>query len=56
MKKVSKKKLEKAIKEDIEWGLYDKTEPLAKEFFGRLKGKLKQSTQEIKDEIKKGWN
>jgi antitoxin component of MazEF toxin-antitoxin module len=33
-----------------------KNRPLAKEFFGRYKGKFKRSTQELKDEARRGWN
>ena len=33
-----------------------KNRPLAKEFFGRFKGKFKHSTQELKDEARRGWN
>ncbi|MEK6914731.1 MAG: hypothetical protein AABW83_03715 [Nanoarchaeota archaeon] len=33
-----------------------KNRPLAKEFFGRLKGKFKHSPQELKDEARRGWS
>lgn len=33
-----------------------KNRTLAKEFFGRFKGKFKKSAQEIKDEAREGWN
>ncbi len=33
-----------------------KNRPLAREFFGRFKGKFKHSTQELKDEARRGWD
>ena len=33
-----------------------KKRPLAKQFFGRLKGKFKKSAQELKDEARRGWD
>jgi hypothetical protein len=30
--------------------------PLAKKFFGRLKGKFKKTAQELKDDARKGWD
>jgi antitoxin component of MazEF toxin-antitoxin module len=33
-----------------------KKRPLAKEFFGRYKGKFERSTQELKDEARRGWD
>jgi len=29
---------------------------LAKKFFGRLKGKFNKSTQELKDDARRGWD
>ena len=43
------------IKENDEVIIEVKNRPLAGEFFGRLKGKLKKSAQEIKDEMRRGW-
>ena len=48
---------EAEIKENDEVTInIDKSRPKAGEFFGRLKGKIKRSTQEIKDEMRKGWH
>ena len=33
-----------------------KNRPLAKQFFGRFKGKFKKSAQELKDEARRGWD
>jgi len=33
-----------------------KNKPLAKDFFGRFKGKFKKSTQELKDDARRGWD
>ena len=33
-----------------------KNRPIAGKLFGRLKGKFKKSTQELKDEARRGWN
>ena len=30
--------------------------PLAREFFGRFRGKFKKSAQELKDEARRGWD
>ena len=46
----------KKIREHDEIILEVKKRPLAKEFFGRLKGKLKKSGQELKDEARRGWD
>ena len=33
-----------------------KNRPIAGKLFGRLKDKFKKSTQELKDEARRGWN
>lgn len=45
----------KKINENEEIVIEIKKRPLAGEFFGKLKGKLKKSAQEIKDESRIGW-
>lgn len=45
----------KKIKENDEFTIEITKRPLAGEFFGRLKGKLRKSAQEIKDEMREGW-
>ena len=46
----------KRIKENDEIIIEITKRPLAGEFFGRLKGKLKKSGQEMKDEARRGWD
>ena len=46
----------KKIKENDQLIIEIKNRALAKQFFGRLKGKLKKSAQELKDEARRGWN
>ena len=46
---------EKGIEEDDEIIIEVKQRPRAGELFGILKGKLNQSPQEIKNEMKEGW-
>ena len=46
----------KKIKENDQIIIEIKTRPLAKEFFGIFKGKIKKSAQELKDDARKGWN
>ena len=45
----------KRIRENDEIIVEVKNRPLAGEFFGRLKGKLRESGQELKDEMRRGW-
>lgn len=45
----------KKIRENDKLIIEIKTRPLAKEFFGIFKGKIKKSTQELKDDARKGW-
>lgn len=46
----------KMIKENDVVKIEIKNRPLAKEFFGRFKNKFSHSTQELKDEARRGWN
>ncbi|MEK6936855.1 MAG: AbrB/MazE/SpoVT family DNA-binding domain-containing protein [Nanoarchaeota archaeon] len=46
----------KKIKENDEILIEIKNRPLAGEFFGRFPRKSKKTAQEIKDEMKRGWN
>ena len=46
----------KRIRENDVIKIEIKNRPLAKEFFGRFKGKFKHSTQELKDEARRGWD
>ena len=45
----------KRIRENDEIIVEVKNRPLAGEFFCRLKGKLRESGQELKDEMRRGW-
>ncbi len=46
----------KRIRENDVIKIEIKNRPLAKEFFGKFKGKFKRSAQELKDEARRGWN
>ena len=44
------------IRENDEIVIEIKKMPLAGDFFGRFKGKFTKSTQQLKDEAKRGWD
>ncbi len=46
----------KRIRENDEVIMEIKNRPLARDFFGRLKGKFKKSAQQLKNEAKEGWD
>ncbi len=46
----------KKIKENDKIIIEIKNRPIAGEFFGRFKGKIKKSGQELKDDARKGWH
>ena len=46
----------KRIKENDEVTIKIENRPTVAEFFGRLKGKLKKSAQELKDDARRGWD
>ena len=48
--------MDKQIRENDMIKIEIKNRHLAKEFFGRFKGKFKRSAQELKDEARRGWD
>lgn len=44
------------ISENDEVIIEIKNKPLASEFFGRFKGRITESAQELKDDARKGWD
>ena len=46
----------KKIKENDRVVIEVKNRPLAGEFFGRFKGRITKSAQELKDDARRGWD
>ena len=46
----------KKISENDELIIEIKNKPIAGEFFGRFKGRITESAQELKDDARRGWD